>query len=109
VWWVAERQPGADYTMFAHLFDPADAGHIVAQKDGMPREGAYPTSNWMAGEVVSDTIRLSLDQVPPGSYRLTLGLYDGRTGERLAATTADGAPLPDDRVVFPDEIEVVGE
>jgi hypothetical protein len=109
VWWVAERQPGADYTVFAHLFDPADAGHIVAQKDGMPREGAYPTSNWMAGEVVSDTIRLSLDQVPPGSYRLALGLYDGRTGERLAATTADGAPLPDDRVVFPDEIEVVGE
>jgi hypothetical protein len=82
--WQALAAPGRDYKVFVHLFDPA-AEAIVAQHDAPPRDGRYPTSQWVAGEVVSDTIRIDLGGVPPGTYRLGVGLYDesGRLGERV--------------------------
>jgi hypothetical protein len=109
LWWVAQRQPRVDYTVFAHLFNPTAEADIVAQNDAMPRQGSCPTSGWLEGEVVSDTIRLSLADVPPGAYRLAIGLYDAATGDRLAATAADGKSLPDQRMILPDEIIVNGE
>jgi hypothetical protein len=109
LWWVAQRQPLIDYTVFLHLFDPADESNIITQTDAMPRQGSYPTTGWLAGEVVSDTIRLSLSDVPPGEYRLALGLYDLATRDRLAAITPDGVSLPDGRFILPDPVEVAGE
>ena len=106
LWWVAGRAPEASYTVFVHLFDPTTET-IVAQDDALPRRGSYPTSWWAAGEVVSDTVTLDLAGVPPGRYRLAVGLYDGRTGERLPAFRAEEAPLPDARLVLPPEVEVL--
>ena len=108
LWWVAQRRPRADYTTFVHLFDPATED-ILVQHDAMPRQGRYPTSGWMAGEVVSDTIRLSLADVPPGDYQLAAGMYDLTTGERLPPRTPDGTPLPNRRVVLPETLEVPQE
>jgi hypothetical protein len=108
LWWVARRQPQKDYTVFVHLFDPATET-IVAQHDAMPRQGSYPTSGWLAGEVVSETVRLSLDGAPPGSYRLAVGLYDLATADRLPAMAPDGTLLPYQRLILPDEVEVPGE
>jgi hypothetical protein len=108
LWWVAQRQPQTDYTVFVHLFD-LQTEAIPVQHDAMPRQGTYPTSGWLAGEVVSDTISLSLDDVPPGEYRLAVGLYEVTTGDRLPVTAPDGTPLPDGRLVLPDEIKVSGE
>jgi hypothetical protein len=108
LWWVAQRQPRSDYTVFAHLFDPASEA-IAIQHDAMPRQGSYPTSGWLAGEVVSDTIRLSLSKVPPGDYRLAVGLYEVATGDRVPAITSDGMLLPDERLILPEEIAVPGE
>jgi hypothetical protein len=108
LWWVARRQPQANYTVFLHLFDPATEG-IVVQRDAMPRQGRYPTSGWLPGEVISDTLRLSLSDVASGDYRLAVGLYDVTTGDRLTVTGPDGVVLPDQRLILPDEIEVSGE
>ncbi|NLF00843.1 MAG: hypothetical protein GX601_07680, partial [Anaerolineales bacterium] len=74
LWWQALEEPQEDYTVFVHLFDP-DSEEIASQSDAMPRTGAYPTSWWSAGEVVSETIRLPLTDVPAGAYRMALGLY----------------------------------
>ncbi len=104
LWWQALQEPQADYTVFVHLFDP-NAESIVAQSDALPRGGAYPTSWWVASEVVSETVTLSLQGVSPGTYRLAVGLYD-RTVTRLQAVAADGERVPDDRLVLPTEIEV---
>jgi len=101
LWWQALQSPAGDYTVFVHLFDP-ETEEILVQNDAMPRGGAYPTSWWQAGEVVSETVTLPLTGVPPGRYRLAAGLYD-RTG-RLPAIGADGRHLPDDRLVLPAEI-----
>jgi hypothetical protein len=63
-----------NYKIFVHLFDPTTE-QIVAQSDAMPRDNAYPTSRWFKGEVVTDTIALSLAGVPAGPYRIAIGLY----------------------------------
>ncbi|MGD1994805.1 MAG: hypothetical protein PVI59_16550, partial [Anaerolineae bacterium] len=104
LWWRALQVPAADYTVFVHLFAPGDPQAVV-QSDAQPRRGAYPTSWWAAGEVVSETVTLSLEDVPAGTYQLALGLYD-RSVTRLPAVDADGAPIPDARLVLPVDVTV---
>jgi len=104
LWWQALKTPAADYTIFVHLFDPVTE-ELVAQSDAQPRLGAYPTSWWTVGEVVSDTLTLPLADIPEGNYRLAVGLYD-RTVTRLQATGSDGQPIPDDRLILPLQVAV---
>ena len=104
LWWQALQTPADDYTVFVHLFDPVKEG-IVAQSDAMPQGGGYPTSWWAAGEVVSETVGLSLGAVAAGDYRLAVGLY-GREMTRLRAIGVDGRPVPDDRVILPEGVGV---
>jgi hypothetical protein len=101
--WQAQQQMERDYKVFVHLFDAA-TGEIATQDDAMPRQNQYPTSWWAEGEVVSDKITLSLKDVPPGHYRLALGVYDPQTLDRLAAVGPDGRPIADDRVVLGEEV-----
>ncbi|MBP9502542.1 MAG: glycosyltransferase family 39 protein [Candidatus Promineofilum sp.] len=80
--WYAAEAVATDYTVFLHLRD--DAGQIVAQADGPPLEGWYPTSWWVTGEWVIDEHAFALPtDTPPGNYRLVTGLYDPTTGGRL--------------------------
>ena len=102
--WQALRQITMDYKVFVHLFDPATET-IATQHDAMPREGRYPTSRWVGGEVVSDSITLDLAKVPPGRYRLAVGLYDPQTLDRLPPIDATGNPVRDNRIVLVEEIE----
>lgn len=103
--WQAQARPAADRTVFVHLFDPATE-RIAAQLDSPPRGGAYPTSQWAPGEVVSDEIALSLAGVPAGSYRLAVGLYGPGDAPRLPARLPGGTSLPLDRYVLDEEIVV---
>jgi hypothetical protein len=82
--WRSLQPSKADYTVFVHLLD--SSGDVIAQHDGQPRGGAYPTSVWDAGEVLTDEhpLRLPAD-LPSGEYRLRVGLYLLETGERLPA------------------------
>ncbi|GAB4442554.1 MAG: hypothetical protein Kow0031_24660 [Anaerolineae bacterium] len=82
LFWEPLTEPAADYTVFLHLRNPA--GATVAQRDGQPLEGAYPTSQWLPGETVIDPITLPLfDGLPRGRYTLLAGLYRLDTLERL--------------------------
>jgi hypothetical protein len=91
--WGALQAPGRSYKVFVHLFDPASDA-IPAQHDDFPRGGAYPTDQWVAGEVVTDVVTLDLSGVPPGRYRLGVGLYD----------PDDPSTRLGERVVLPDEV-----
>jgi hypothetical protein len=108
LYWQALRPMEMDYKVFIHLFDPATET-IVTQHDAMPREGRYPTSRWTEGEVVSDSITLSLADAMPGHYRLAVGVYDPATVDRLPAVDAAGLPIRDNRVVLTEEIEIEDE
>jgi hypothetical protein len=84
--WQCLEPPQVDYTVFVHLLDAE--GRTVAQHDGQPQGGAYPTSAWDRGEVVIDEHVLSpapgaARPLPAGSYRLEVGLYRLETGQRL--------------------------
>jgi len=97
LYWQAEQRMDVSYKVFVHLVD-LKAGAIVAQDDAVPRRWTYPTTLWEPGELVEDTVPLSLDGVSTGQYRLVLGLYALDTGERLPAYSADGERYPDDVV-----------
>ena len=96
-YWQAERRMDTSYKFFLHLLDPA-TGDIVAQVDTVPRNWSYPTSWWEQGEVIADTVSLSVAEAPPGEYILLLGFYDSDTGERLPVYSADGETFPGDAV-----------
>lgn len=68
---------------------------MVTQQDAVPRQWAYPTNWWEAGEVMSDEIALSLADAPAGRYRIALGVCDPDTLERLPVKTTENTPLGD--------------
>ena len=104
LWWRALTNPADDYTVFVHLVH-SSGGEILVQSDAMPRGGAYPTSWWVPGEVVSDTVWLSTEGLPSGEYSLAIGLYD-RAVTRLRAVGPDGEHSPDDRWVLDESVAV---
>jgi hypothetical protein len=81
LYWQPETVPITDYTTFLHLRDSADKN--VAQKDGPPANGRYPSSLWDVGEIIVDKITLPLAGVSSGDYTPVIGLYDLVTGARL--------------------------
>lgn len=77
--WSASRDVDQDYQVFMHLRDQ-QSGELVAQADGPPLDGWYPTSWWPVGERVRDTWQLTLDEsLPPGTYDIVTGFYDLNT------------------------------
>jgi hypothetical protein len=101
--WRSERWMETDYVVFVHVLDPA-TGFPIAQDDSMPRRWAYPTTYWSLGEVVTDTIPISLQGLPPGSYRVAVGVYDPGTMDRLEALLGGASPEPVDQIVLPTEM-----
>jgi hypothetical protein len=98
--WRALSTPDRHYMFFVHLADP-DSGRPVVQVDTMPRGFTYPTGMWAPGEIVSDEVSLSLEDVGSGRYDLVVGWYNPDTRQRLAAVDGQGNPLPDNRLLLP--------
>jgi len=89
LYWRAVQPPQGDYAAFVHLLG-AD-GTLLAQHDGPPRYGRYPTWAWQAGDVVPDEHVLALPDLAPGqATRLVAGMYRPDTLERLPALGPDG-------------------
>jgi hypothetical protein len=89
LYWSADRPPERAYTLFLHLVDAG--GRLVAQQDGEPLAGRYPTWAWQVGATFVDPHTLALGPLAPGTYRLVAGLYEPASGARL--TLGDGADL----------------
>ncbi len=87
--WRALRAIPRSYTVFVHLLDRS--GRVVAQGDGLPAEGLYPTTSWFPGEVVPDSHQVRLPAaLPDGPYRLALGWYNTGDGKKLHLTGVAG-------------------
>lgn len=91
--WEALENPHVNYKVFTHLLNAT--GEIVAQYDAIPCNWQCPTSQWQAGDKLSDQATLPLGTLPPGKYRLAVGLYVEETLERLAAQGPEGERHPD--------------
>jgi len=82
LYWQALREMRISYTVFTHLID--ETGQIWGQKDSVPGNYRLPTTSWLEGEIIVDEYTLGVrPEAPPGHYRLEIGMYDARTGERL--------------------------
>ena len=98
LYWRARSAMDRDYTVFVHLLD--GNGRIVAQRDGQPGDGFYPTSIWDPGEVVPDEYAIIVPpDLPAGDYEVVVGMYYFPTGERLPIVDSFGAEMGD-RVVL---------
>jgi hypothetical protein len=86
LYWHTLAETETDYTTFVHVLD--ENGDIVAQRDSQPRDGSYPTSLWLKGEYVSDTI-----QLPTEGETVEIGWYVAETGERLKTETGDAVRM----------------
>jgi hypothetical protein len=102
LYWQAMREMDENYTVFTHIMDASD--QLVGQKDSWPRDGDYPTSFWMQGEVVKDEYVIPFDATAGmGKYQIEVGLYDAAL-VRLTAMS-NGARLADDAVIVSLSVE----
>lgn len=93
LYWQALVEPTAVYTAFLHVLNKA--GETVLSADHWP--GGLPSDIWDVGQVIEDRVSLALPaDLPPGAYRVRLGLYTADDGRRLPldGTTADYLILP---------------
>ncbi len=93
LYWKSQGSAATAYTVFVHLLDADD--QVVGQRDEPPVHGTRPTTGWVADEYLRDEHDVSIAaNVAPGTYRIEVGLYDPRTGKRVATGT------PDNRVII---------
>ena len=89
LYWHAESTITNDLTVFVHMID--SSGDIVAQADGPPSHGYWPTSEWELGIVVSDHHNLDHDiDISRETYTIVIGLYDPVSGLRVPAYSSTG-------------------
>lgn len=88
--WQAIQEMDTSYTSFVHLLDAR--GSPVAQDDHLPLHGQRQTDTWLAGEVIVDQYELHLPaDLPAGSYRLEIGLYDANAPGLPRLRTSEGS------------------
>ncbi|MCI0580652.1 MAG: glycosyltransferase family 39 protein [Chloroflexi bacterium] len=99
LYWRALAVPQENYYAFVHLVAP-DSEEIVYQVDRIPVEWLRPTKGWRQNEILSDAYQLPIPaDLPPGNYRLYVGLYNPDSFER-PAVTIQGQPQPDNRLLL---------
>ncbi len=97
LYWEAQTDVELDYTVFIHVLD--ERGQLVAQSDGPPRGGFYPTSYWHEGETVADEHCISFtSNVRPGHHKVFVGMYLLETMQRLTVVDASGGRMINDQI-----------
>jgi len=91
LYWKALQPSNISYTVFRHL--TSTAGALVAQHDGLPAAGTWPTTAWLPNQIITDRQQLVLPaNATLGQDVLKVGLYDSQAPglPRLAASGAAG-------------------
>jgi hypothetical protein len=105
LYWQALDTVSEDYKVFVHLYHPTIPGGLPGQHDSPPGNGAFPTSSWLPGEVVTDPHLMMIEpEAALGVSKIGVGLYVPDTGERLPVSV-DGQPQLDDVLIIT-EVEI---
>jgi hypothetical protein len=104
-YWKAQSSLQINYQVFVHL--QAEDGRLVAQSDKL-NPGDFPTKQWPLDRYVRDGHAIALPaDIPPGRYRLSVGLWVAGDGWRVPVLDDRGYQLADHHVIEP-PVEVVG-
>jgi 4-amino-4-deoxy-L-arabinose transferase-like glycosyltransferase len=96
--WVSKEAVAHDYIVFVHAY--GGDGGLLGTGDGPPRNGAFPTHLWAAGDRVISSHRLALGDAPAEQPDvIAVGLYLPTTGDRLTAVYR-GTALTNNSVVI---------
>jgi 4-amino-4-deoxy-L-arabinose transferase-like glycosyltransferase len=102
LYWRALREMDISYTAFVHVLDEAD--QVVSQVDHVPGGGVFPTTGWLANEVIADHFVVPLpESKTSAALQIEVGIYNPVTGERL--WISDQADLGD-RLLLPSTIPI---
>ena len=105
LYWQALDVITEDYKVFVHLYHPTIPGGLPGQHDSPPGNGAFPTSSWLPGEVVTDPHLVPIEaNADTGLCKLGVGLYIPTTGERIPVRV--NGETQADNVLILTEIEV---
>lgn len=92
--WHALARQNRDWVVFIHLVGEGE--RIEAEDNRPPRDGAFPMTQWVAGDWIEDRHPLPLPAgLAPGTYTLRVGLYDPGTGERTGVYDQAGKLIGD--------------
>jgi hypothetical protein len=100
--WHADKALNGDYHLFVHVVNTD--GKPVAQYDNQPGRGAYPTRQWTANQAWTESDDLSLQNIPPGTYRIEIGWYSYPDMQRISVY-ADG-PGAQDGLIYLGQITI---
>jgi hypothetical protein len=97
--WTSDGQVKRSYKVFCHILSKNDK--LVAQQDGVPLNGVRHTPSWRTEEIIEDSYNIQMESdVQPGLYKISIGMYDLETLERLPIYNADGKRMPNDRIIL---------
>lgn len=95
IFWRGEKSPAEALNIRIEVVDRQ--GHVWAEQDGEPRDGALPTSGWERGKTVADQYSLRLPPtMPPGEYELRVKVHPAADENYLDAYAADRGALGKD-------------
>jgi hypothetical protein len=99
LYWQANTPVDRDYVIGLQLLDLE--GEEATYWLGRPVMSGYPTSEWMAGEIVRDPWRLELPaETSPGDYTLHLTLFDAETQAAVGQVTLGDVSVVERRREF---------
>jgi hypothetical protein len=103
-YWQPWQPLDINYQVFVHLL--AEDGSLVAQSDKL-NPGDFPTGRWPLDKYVRDENTLAIPaDLPPGTYRLSVGLWVAAEGWRLPVLDDDRTQIGDNVVVTEWQVEV---
>lgn len=82
LYWLALEPVEADYVVYLKLINALY--HVWGEQESRPYWDGLPTNIWRKGQMIGDTREIELlPGTPPGSYRITVNLFDPYRREEL--------------------------
>lgn len=96
-YWKSLQPIDINYQVFAHLMD--DDNNLITQSDKL-NPGEFPTKRWPADKYIQDKHQVLLpEDLPPGEYRWSIGLWVANEGWRLPLLGEDGIQEADSFII----------
>jgi len=82
LYWLALEPMAADYTVYLKLVNAVY--HVWGEQESRPYWDGLPTNTWHKGQMIGDMREIELlPGTPPGSYQITVNLFDPYRQEEL--------------------------